>query len=90
MTTLSQLREFVASNEEGNEWKTGRKQSWFVLNCYPMICLKELWKIRKILIQDIRLPDPTSNPVTTEYEPHDNDVRKQMNLKFLINLSKTW
>jgi hypothetical protein len=89
LTTLSQLREFVASNEKRNECKTGRKQSRVVLNYYPMICLKELWKITKNLIQDIRLPDPTPNPVTTEYELHDNDVRRQMNLKFLITLSKT-
>lgn len=59
MTTFSQLREFVASNEKGNEWKTGRKQLWFVLNYYRTIYLKELWKVTKNLIQDIRLPGPT-------------------------------
>jgi len=87
LTTLSQLHELSASNEKGNEWKTGRKQSWFALNYYPTICLKELWKITKNRIQDIRLSDPPSNPLTTEYELHDNYVRKRMNLKFLNTLS---
>jgi hypothetical protein len=54
-----------------------------------MICSEKLWKITKNLIQDVRLPDPTSNPLTTEYELHEDDFRKQMNLKFLTTLSKT-